>query len=176
MTEEQNENTTENIQTKVNESQENNAAELKKNLDELTNKYLRLYAEFENYKKFSERTKQESLKYANDSIMKDLLPVIDHLELALTHSSNNENSKSLSEGIILTLKELNHVFSKYGLVAIKTEGEFFDPSFHHAISQIESEELENNLIVKEFRKGYMLYDRVLRASLVEVSKKPAINK
>lgn len=146
---------------------------LKKSLSESNDKYVRLYAEFENYKKFTARSKEEQLKYANENLIKDLLTVIDHLELALQHSSNNEISNSLAEGVELTLKELKTALEKYGLTDIEALGVPFDPSVHHAIAQVETEDTENNIVVKEFRKGYMFKDRVLRAALVGVSKKPS---
>ncbi len=142
-------------------------------LAEAEEKYVRLYADFENYKKISDRNREELLKYANEEIITDILTVIDHLELALHHSSEGETSGSLAEGVNLTLKELKNVLEKHGLVTIDALGKPFDPSVHHAMSQIESDDTEENTIVKEFRKGYMLKERVLRAAMVGVSAKPA---
>jgi len=146
---------------------------LKKSFDEVNDKYLRLYADFENYKKVTARNKEELLKYANEDLMTDILTVIDHLELALQHSPDNEASNSLAEGVQLTLKELKNVLEKYGLVTIDALGNPFDPSVHHAMSQIEAEDADENTVVKEFRKGYMLRERVLRAALVGVAIKPS---
>jgi len=148
---------------------------LKKSLEELNDKYLRLYAEFENYKKISARSREELVKYANEDLIKDILTVIDHLELAIQHArqDNSGNAKALIDGVDLTLKELMNVLEKYGLKPIDSLGKPFDPSVHHAMSQIETTEAEENTIVKEFRKGYTLKDRVIRAALVGVAKKPA---
>ncbi|MBI5409887.1 MAG: nucleotide exchange factor GrpE [Nitrospirae bacterium] len=147
----------------------------KKSLAEANDKYVRLYAEFENFRKFAARQREEQSKYANENLLKDLLTVIDHLELALQHSSNREASNALSEGVELTLRELKGVLEKYGLAGIEAQGKPFDPMVHHAMSQIESEDAEENTVVKEFRKGYTFKDRVLRASLVGVARtrKPA---
>lgn len=150
--------------------------ELKKSFEEANDKYIRLYADFENYKKVTARNKEELLKYANEDLITDILTVIDHLELALQHSSENEASNSLAEGVQLTLKELKNVLERYGLVTIDALGKPFDPSVHHAMSQIEAEEADENTVVKEFRKGYMLRDRVLRAALVGVAVKPSQSK
>jgi molecular chaperone GrpE len=147
--------------------------ELKQSLAEANDKYVRLYADFENYKKIAARNREDLLKYANEDLMVDILTVIDHLELALQHVPNNEASDSLTEGVNLTLKELKSVLEKHGLVEINALGKPFDPAVHHAMSQIESEEAEENTVVKEFRKGYILRDRVLRAAMVGVSKKQA---
>lgn len=148
-----------------------NVEELKKSLSELNDKYIRLYADFENYKRIEAKNKEELLKYSNERLMKDLLTVIDHLELALQHTSNNETPNPLSEGVELTLKEFRTILEKYGLVSIEAQGKPFDPYIHHAMSQIETENVEENIVVTEFRKGYMLKERVLRAALVGVSKK-----
>jgi molecular chaperone GrpE len=154
-------------------TEEENIEELKKSLAELNDKYVRLYADFENYKKLVAKEKEELIKYSNEELMRELLTVIDHLELALQHSSGNETPSSLTKGIEMTLKELKSILEKYGLVNIDALGKPFDPFVHHALSQIESEEAEENTVVTEFRKGYMLKDRVLRAALVGVSKKPS---
>jgi len=147
--------------------------ELKQSLAEANDKFVRLYADFENYKKIAARNREDLLKYANEDLMVDILTVIDHLELALQHVPNDEASDSLTEGVNLTLKELKSVLEKHGLVEINALGKPFDPAVHHAMSQIESEEAEENTVVKEFRKGYILRDRVLRAAMVGVSKKQA---
>jgi len=144
---------------------------LKRSLSELNDRYLRLYAEFENYKKFEARKKEELINYSNEELMKELLTVIDHLELALQHSSDNKSPSALAEGIELTLKELKTILEKHGLVSIDAQGKPFDPHLHHAMSQVETDEVEENIVVTEFRKGYKLKDRVLRAALVGVSKK-----
>jgi molecular chaperone GrpE len=148
-----------------------NREDLKQSLSEANDKYVRLYADFENYKKIAARNREELLKYANEDLMVDILTVIDHLELALQHVPNSEVSDSLTEGVNLTLKELKTVLEKHGLVEITALGKPFDPAVHHAMSRIESEEAEENTVVKEFRKGYRLRDRVLRAAMVGVSKK-----
>lgn len=145
--------------------------ELKKSLDEANDKYIRLYADFENYKKVAAKNKDELLKYANEGLMTEILTVIDHLELALEHSSDSTAGESLAEGVKLTLKELKNALEKHGLTTIEALGKPFDPSLHHAMSQIETDEADENTVVKEFRKGYMLKERVIRAPLVGVAKK-----
>ena len=150
-----------------------NTDSLKKALAEMNDKYVRLYAEFENYKKFTAKNREEQLKYANESLMKDLLTVIDHLELALQHSQSKEASNSLAEGVELTLKELKTVLEKYGLASIDALGKPFDPIIHHAMTQIESADAEENTVLQELRKGYKYKDRVIRATLVSVAKQPS---
>ncbi len=150
--------------------------ELKKSLAEADDKYIRLYADFENYKKIAARNKEELLKYANDDLMSEVLTVIDHLELALQHTVESKEPNPLAEGVELTLKELRNILEKHGLTTIDTLGKPFDPAVHHAMSQVETEDAEVNTVVKEFRKGYVLKDRVLRAAMVGVAKKPATSK
>jgi molecular chaperone GrpE len=148
-----------------------NLDEFNKSIAEANDKYLRLYADFENYKKIAARNKEELLKYANEELISEILTVIDHLELALQHSTESDASNALAEGVNLTLKELRNVLEKHGLISIDALGKPFDPSVHHAMSQVEAEGTDDNTVVKEFRKGYMLKSRLLRAALVAVSKK-----
>lgn len=141
-------------------------------LQEANDKYLRLYAEFENYKKRVNKDKEELVKYGNESIISDMLPVLDNLEMALKHSQGDVSS-GLVQGVEMTLKELKKTLGKFGLSGIEAGGKPFDPLVHHAMSQIERSDVPENVIVEEYRKGYMLKDKVLRASLVAVSKSPA---
>ena len=168
---EQTENAQESTEPEIEHSDD--AEELKKQLADANNKFVRLYADFENYKKIAARNKEELLKYANEELLSDILTVIDHLELALQHSTADESSSSLAEGVELTLKELKNVLEKQGLVTIEALGKPFDPKVHHAMSQIESDSEKENTVIKEFRKGYMLKERVLRAAMVGVAIKRA---
>src|SRR4030042_943519 len=140
-------------------------------LQEMNNKYLRLYAEFENYKKRVNKDKEELVKYGNERLLYELLSVIDNLEMALMHASNNVSS-GLVQGVEITLKELQKILEKFGLIAIEANNKPFDPLVHHAMTQNERDDIDEKIVVEEFRKGYMLRDKVLRPSLVAVSKKP----
>ena len=138
----------------------------------MNEKYLRLYAEFENYKKRVQKDKEELVKYANEKIIQELLPVIDNLESALEHSKN-EATAGIVQGVENTLKELLRILGKCGLAPVEAVGRAFDPSIHHALSVAEREDVEENRVIEVFRKGYMFRDKVIRAPLVGVSKKPA---
>ncbi|MCX5719979.1 MAG: nucleotide exchange factor GrpE [Nitrospirae bacterium] len=140
-------------------------------LQEINDKYVRLYAEFENYKKRINKDKEELVRYGNESLIFELLPVIDNLEMALKHSSHDLNT-GIVQGVEITLKELQRVLEKFGLSPIDASGKPFDPAVHHAITQVERDDVAEKTLVEEFRKGYMLWDKVLRPSLVAVSKKP----
>lgn len=150
-----------------------NPEKLKKELDELKDKYLRLYAEFDNYKKKTQKDKEELIKYSNESLIQDLLPVLDSIEMAIKHTSTSsgDNFDALRQGVENTLRELYRTLEKYGVVPIEAEGLEFNPACHHAMSQVERDDLQENTVVQEYRKGYMLREKVLRPSLVVVSKK-----
>lgn len=147
-------------------------------LQEQKDKYLRLYAEFENYKKRVLKDKEELLKYGNESLLYELLPVVDNLEMALKHAKSDPSSQdnslitSLIHGVEITLKEFMKVIEKFGVSIITAADKPFDPSVHHAMSQVERDDVDENTVIEEFRRGYMLKDKVLRPSLVSVSKKP----
>jgi molecular chaperone GrpE len=144
-------------------------------LKEIHDKYFRLYAEFENYKKRVQKDKEEILRYGNENLLSELLPVLDHLEMALQHASNDVSS-GLVQGVEITLRELKRTLEKFGLTAVEAMGKPFDPVVHHAMSQAERDDIDEMTVVEEFRKGYRLKDKVLRPSLVSVSKKPVSTK
>ncbi len=143
---------------------------IEEELSELREKYVRLYAEFENYKKRVQREKEELIKYGNEALLYELLNVLDNLEMALKHFGENV-SEGLVKGVEMTLREFQRITEKFGLVPIEAMGKPFDPSLHHAMSQVERDDVDDKTVVEEFRKGYMYGDKVLRASLVAVSKK-----
>jgi molecular chaperone GrpE len=139
-------------------------------LAEMKDKYLRLYAEFENFKKRSQRDKEDLSRYSKEEVLYHLLPVIDNLEMALKHSGDNL-SQGLVKGVEITLREFQRVTEKFGLTPISAMDKPFDPALHHAMTVVERPDLEDKTVVEEFRKGYMFGDKVLRPSLVAVSKK-----
>lgn len=140
-------------------------------IEELNNKYLRLYAEFENYRKRVNKDKEELVRYGNESLLYELLPAIDHLELALKHASGDSNS-GLVQGVEITLKELQRTLEKFGLTRIESTGKPFDPSVHHAMMQVERDDLDEKMVAEEMRSGFKYRDKVLRPALVTVSIKP----
>jgi len=140
-------------------------------LAELKDRYVRLYAEFDNYRKRLQKEKEELAKYGNESLLDALLPVIDNLEMALKHAT--DTTDGLVKGVEITLRELLRVLEKFGVAPIPAAGRTFDPAVHHAMSQVERPDLADKTVVEEFRKGYTYGDRVLRPSLVAVSKNPS---
>ncbi len=138
--------------------------------------YLRSQAEIENIKKRTAKEKQEWVKYANETLIKDVLPVMDNLEKAISHSQNEASLEALREGVELTLKGLKDTLKKSGLEEIKAVGEKFDPSFHEAVSEAEDENLKPGTVVHELQKGYILNNRLIRPSMVVVSKSGSSNR
>lgn len=153
---------------------ESNAEESDK-IKALEEKYIRAYAEFDNVKKRLEREKYQSLEYANEQILKDFLPILDTLESAL-ESTKNVDSEAMEktlektrEGIALTIDNFLKAFSKHSVERISTEGEF-DPNVHNAIMQIKSEGKADGEIAQVIQKGYKYKDRVIRPSMVAITK------
>jgi molecular chaperone GrpE len=133
-------------------------------------KYLRQAADMENYRKRTQKEKEELLKYGNESLVMEILPAIDNMERALAHASD-ETMASIVEGVRLTLTMLQGALKKFGVTPIETaKGTPFDPNFHQAMCQVEDAELGPNCVVDEMQKGYLLNDRLLRPSMVTVSK------
>ncbi len=135
---------------------------------------LRVSAEFENYKKRMNRQMEEFKKYANESLFKDLLPVVDNLERALNSTasdSDGANSKAcLIEGVEMTLNDILKILKNYHVTPIESVGEMFNPAFHEAVLQEETDAYPENTVINEFQKGYMIHDRLLRPAMVIVSK------
>jgi molecular chaperone GrpE len=151
--------------------QEADKGEFIKEIAELKDKYLRCYAEFENYKKRTNKDKEELVKYGNESLIYELLPSIDSLELALKHVSE-ESPSGLTQGVEMTLKELLRTLEKFGLTRIVSLGAKFDPAIHHAMMRTERDDIEEKMVVEELRAGYLYNNKVIRPSLVTVSIKP----
>lgn len=142
--------------------------EAKENWDKL----LRERADLENYRKRASREKEELLNYGIKSLIEEVLPVVDNLERALDHA-NEDGLPALMEGVKMTHTLLLTALKKFGVCAVEgTCGTLFDPAFHQAMSQIETDEQPGNTIVQEFQKGYLLKERLLRPSMVSVAKKP----
>ncbi|MBX3332544.1 MAG: nucleotide exchange factor GrpE [Nitrospira sp.] len=140
----------------------------------LNNKYLRLAAEFDNYKRLSQRDQRDQIRFGNEQLLKELLPVVDNMERAIKAARTNGGGDSaLVQGVELTLKQLSGVLAKFGVQAIDSAGQDFDPSAHQAVSYGPSDDVPANKVLDEFQKGYRLHDRILRAAMVSVSSGPA---
>lgn len=136
-------------------------------MEDLNDSYLRLQADFMNYKKRTEKDKVKTIAYANEDLLCDLLPVIDNFERALENAENEDNS--FLEGTKMIYNQLFKVLVDYGLEEIEALGEKFDPNYHHAVLMEESEDDEGT-ILEVFQKGYKLNEKVIRPSMVKVAK------
>ncbi|MEN8754052.1 MAG: nucleotide exchange factor GrpE [Desulfobacterales bacterium] len=139
--------------------------------EESYDRLLRVSAEFENYKKRTAREMADFKKYANQSLLRELLPVIDNLDLAIkaaAEASDNTDA-CLLDGVELTRKEILKVFENFHVEPIDALGKPFDPNFHEAVMREESDEHPENTVVNELQKGYLMHDRLLRPSMVVVA-------
>jgi molecular chaperone GrpE len=134
---------------------------------------LRVSAEFENYKKRAAREIQDYRKFANESLLGELLPIIDNLERALAVPAEAQNEKGLREGLDLTLKQIHKLLERFGVSPIEAEGQPFDPAYHQAMMQEHSDEVPENVVLRQMQKGYAIHDRLLRPAMVVVAKAAA---
>jgi molecular chaperone GrpE len=148
--------------------------EKEKDIKALQEKILYLQADFENFKKLKTKEKVETLKYGNEALIKEFIPVVDNLEMALNHATNTDDYKIILEGVKLTLNEFLKVLEKAGVTRIDAIGKQFDPNLHEAFYQEERDDIEPDIVISEFQKGYLLNERLIRPSRVVLSKKPEI--
>ncbi|HCV0767106.1 TPA: nucleotide exchange factor GrpE [Staphylococcus aureus] len=143
--------------------------ELQQLADENEEKYLRLYAEFENYKRRIQKENEINKTYQAQRVLTDILPAIDNIERALQIEGDDETFKSLQKGVQMVHESLINALKDNGLEVIKTEAEAFDPNIHQAVVQDDNPDFESGEITQELQKGYKLKDRVLRPSMVKVN-------
>lgn len=164
-------------QEEIDDDQEKvNIAELKEKIEKLSEekeeifeRMLRIQAEYENYKKRTEKERIKERKYKAEDLAKELLPVLDNFERAL-QTEQTEETKGIMEGITMVYNQLLDAMKSQGIEAIEAEGKPFDPNFHHAVMQTEDENEASNIVIEELQKGYILNDRVIRPSMVKVNK------
>jgi molecular chaperone GrpE len=136
---------------------------------EYLDKWIRLQAEFENYKKRIQKEKSDQMKFGNEMLLNALLPVLDNLERAIEHGKNAKDAAPLLSGVEITQKQFLNALEKFGVKPVPSVGEVFNPEKHEAVSQIDHE-LEANRVVSEIQKGYFFHERLLRPAKVIVSK------
>lgn len=149
------------------DSQQADSGKGNKEIKELNEKYLRLAADFQNYKRRVENEKKEIYSYANESIVCELLNVLDNFERAL--ESMSDKDETLLEGIKMIYKQLSDILSKSGLKEIEAINNEFDPNFHHAVMKEPSDTVQSNKVIDVFQKGYTFNGKVIRPSMVKVS-------
>ncbi len=156
-------------------------ADLKKKLEEAErkasenwDKYLRAVAEMENYKKRSAKERSDSAKFANENLLRDILPLVDSMDRALEHADTSADFEAFKKGLKLVQNQLLCCLEKYGVVKIEAVGKEFDPHVHEAMLQVEGQKHEDNKVVEEFEKGYLLHGRLLKPAKVSVCKCPKV--
>lgn len=146
-------------------------AEAQKNWD----LYLRARADLENYRKRAQREKEDLSRFANENLLREVLPVLDNLERALEHARQSDSDTGgLLQGVEMTLSQFQRVLDKFGVTPLPSVGEPFDPARHEALGQVESTEHPPNTVVQELQRGYLLNDRLLRPAMVMVAKAPPV--
>ena len=134
-------------------------------------KYVRAVAELENYRKRAAREKADSIKYGNENIIKDILPLVDSMDRALQHAESYGYSESFKKGLKLLQDQLMGCLGKHGVEQIECVDKTFDPNVHEAVYQVDSQAHEENRVVEELEKGYRLHERLLRPAKVSISKR-----
>jgi molecular chaperone GrpE len=136
--------------------------------------YLRERADLENARKRHQRDREEAIRFANDRLLKEMIPVLDNLERAVDHAGSGvEDNQGLVEGVNMTINQFRKAIEDFGVKPILAIGAMFDPNLHQAMGHVESTDQAPNTVVTEFQKGYLLHDRLLRPSLVMLAKTPA---
>ncbi|OOE13670.1 nucleotide exchange factor GrpE [Fictibacillus arsenicus] len=143
--------------------------ELESKLEEMSQKNLRLQADYDNFRRRTREEQAASLKYKSQSLVEQLLPALDNFERALKTEATNEQAKTLIQGMEMVYRQLADVLKQEGLTEVPTVGEKFDPNMHQAVMQVEDSEYESNTVIEELQKGYMLKDRVIRPAMVKVN-------
>ncbi|KLU65998.1 MULTISPECIES: nucleotide exchange factor GrpE [Desulfosporosinus] len=143
--------------------------QVKAKADEYYDRFLRLQAEFDNYRRRTQKEKTEIVKYASEQLVSELLPVLDNFERATSSAQNNPDITAFSQGVDMILRQLQTALSKVGLKPMEAVGQPFDPNLHDAVMRVESEDHPENTVVEELQKGYFLKEKVLRPSMVKVS-------
>ena len=138
-------------------------------LEEADNRYLRLQADFDNFRRRTRLDIEAGEKYRAQKLAIELLPALDNFERALNIEADNEQSKSLLQGMEMVYRGLVEALKNEGVEAIEAVGKEFDPNFHQAVMTGEDENYGSNIVIEEFQKGYMLKDRVIRPSMVKVN-------
>ncbi|MDF2963985.1 MAG: co-chaperone GrpE [Paenibacillus sp.] len=143
--------------------------QLRKESEENYQRFLRAQADFDNFRRRTRQEKEEFAKYASLKVIEQLLPVVDNLERALNAGREGKDYEALLKGVEMISRQLDQTLANEGLQAMEAVGQPFNPEFHQAIMQVESEQYEEGIVVEEIQKGYMLKDKVLRPAMVKVS-------
>ena len=151
------------------EGADNEADAFKKQAEENYQKLLRVQADYDNFRRRSRLEKEEFAKYASQKLIEQLLPVFDNFDRALAAGKDNKDPEAFMKGVDMIFRQFAAVFEGEGVKPIEAVGQPFNPEYHQAIMQVESEEHEEGIVVEEVQKGYMMKDKVIRPTMVKVS-------
>lgn len=156
-------------QASTEETDKDEIADLKAEVEAEQNKYLRLLADFDNFKRRSQKDREIASKFRSQSLLTDLLPVLDNFERAMAVGANSDDTASIMKGVEMVQKSLLEAVKREGLEEIPAVGEPFDPNFHQAVMQEKDDNAEPGIVLQELQKGYTLKGRVLRPAMVKVN-------
>lgn len=165
-----NEQDSQNIEKDLESESTEKVEDLGQKLIEMNDKYLRLYSDFENYRKRTSKEKLDMIKYASEDTIKDLLPIIDDYERAMEDIDNQDISDTTKEGLRLIYSKLMNTLTQKGVKPINAKGELFDENIHEAVTQIPAQcDEDKGRVIDEITKGYFMFDKVIRFSKVVVA-------
>jgi molecular chaperone GrpE len=153
------------------EARQSDVDRLRSEVAELKDRLLRERADLENFKRRQAREKADALRFANESLLRDLLPIIDNLDRAIEHARTSREVDAIAKGVDMVLRSLTDALERHGVKIVEARGRPFDPAHHEAIGHVESEHPPNT-VVDEHQRGYLLHDRLLRPALVTIGKAP----
>ncbi|EHS57019.1 nucleotide exchange factor GrpE [Paenibacillus sp. Aloe-11] len=151
------------------QEEDTEVAKLRAEAEEHQQRFLRAQADFDNFRRRTLKEKEELAKYASMKLVTELVPVLDNFERALATAQQGAETESFAKGVEMIFRQFEGVLQAEGVTAMNSVGQPFNPDFHQAIMQVESEEHEEGIVVEEVQKGYMLKDKVLRPAMVKVS-------
>ncbi|WP_299738530.1 nucleotide exchange factor GrpE [uncultured Rossellomorea sp.] len=151
------------------EHESDELSQLEEKLNESENRYLRLRADFDNFRRRVNVENEAKEKYRAQGLITELLPALDNFERALNIEADNDQTKTLLQGMEMVHRSIVEALKKEGVEPIESVGQQFDPHLHQAVMQTEEENVDSNVVVEEFQKGYKLKDRVIRPSMVKVN-------
>ncbi len=167
--EEEKEEITENKEEKEEQTEISNEEKLQNELDDLNNKYLRLAADFDNYRKRQAQERENLIKYGSEETLKKLIPILDTIKRAQESMDKTEDVNSVKESHNICVKQLNDILDKIGLKKIEAQGKEFDPNVMEAVMQTPTNDFPSHTVIAELQAGYMLFDRVIRPAMVNVA-------
>ncbi|TGB04253.1 nucleotide exchange factor GrpE [Halobacillus salinus] len=166
---EENEEQQEEVEIIEEEQEQTEDDQLKQEKEELNNRLIRLQADYDNFRRRTQKEKEADRKYRSQSLLEELIPVLDNFNRALQVEVDSDSAQKLADGMKMVYDQFKTALDKEGLEEIPAQGEEFDPNLHQAVMQVEDDNYDSNIVVEELQKGYRLKDRVIRPAMVKVN-------